>query len=122
MGESGRRRAEQFSWEAVTARVEEYYGFVIRRLAGAGALPPGFRARIPEAPARVAPAPRLWSTRADASQDADGTLGSRPAGDADDEEGGDVVTAEGDAATHPAEPETSADADAPLVGGSPWRP
>jgi phosphatidylinositol alpha-mannosyltransferase len=62
MGESGRRRAEQFSWEAVTARVEEYYGFVIRRLAAAGSLPSGFRAPIPEAPPRGAAAPRLWSS------------------------------------------------------------
>jgi hypothetical protein len=56
MGESGRRRAEEFSWERVTAKVDDYYGFVIRRLAAQGALPPGFRAEVP-APARVAPGP-----------------------------------------------------------------
>jgi phosphatidylinositol alpha-mannosyltransferase len=49
MGESGRRRAEEFSWERVTAKVDDYYGFVIRRLAAQGALPPGFRAEVPTA-------------------------------------------------------------------------
>ena len=58
MGEAGRERAEQFSWEAVTARVEEYYGFVVRRLAAAGTLPPG-SAPIPEPPTCPEPA---WST------------------------------------------------------------
>jgi hypothetical protein len=52
MGESGRRRAEEFSWERVTAKVDDYYGFVIRRLAAQGALPPGFHAAVPQA-ARV---------------------------------------------------------------------
>ena len=61
MSESGRERAAQFSWEAVAARVEEYYGFVIRRLAAAEALPSGFHADIPEAPSRPLPAPGLWS-------------------------------------------------------------
>jgi hypothetical protein len=49
MGASGQRRAEQFSWERVTAKVEEYYGFVIRRLEAQGQLPPGFAAAIPPA-------------------------------------------------------------------------
>jgi phosphatidylinositol alpha-mannosyltransferase len=47
MGASGHARAEQFSWEHVTAKVEEYYGFVIRRLAAQGQLPRGFAAEIP---------------------------------------------------------------------------
>ncbi len=47
MGASGRVRAEEFSWERVTAKVEYYYGFVIRRLAAQGQLPPGFAAPIP---------------------------------------------------------------------------
>jgi phosphatidylinositol alpha-mannosyltransferase len=50
MGESGRRRARDFSWERVTAKVDDYYGFVIRRLAAAGALPEDFRAAIPPSP------------------------------------------------------------------------
>ena len=50
MGENGRQRAREFSWEHVTAKVEEYYGFVIRRLAAQGQLPPGFNAEIPHAP------------------------------------------------------------------------
>jgi phosphatidylinositol alpha-mannosyltransferase len=49
MGASGQRRAEQFSWERVTAKVEEYYGFVIRRLEAQGQLPPGFAAAVPPA-------------------------------------------------------------------------
>src|SRR5262249_32136026 len=32
MGEAGRQRAVEFSWERVTAKVDDYYGFVIRRL------------------------------------------------------------------------------------------
>ena len=50
MGAEGRARAEQFSWESVTAKVEDYYGFVIRRLAAQGQLPEGFHAAIPPAP------------------------------------------------------------------------
>jgi phosphatidylinositol alpha-mannosyltransferase len=50
MSAAGRERAEQFSWPRVTAKVEEYYGFVIRRLAAAGQLPPGFAGEIPQAP------------------------------------------------------------------------
>jgi len=49
MGESGRQRAVQFSWENITAKVDDYYGFVIRRLAAQGALPSGFSAPIPQA-------------------------------------------------------------------------
>jgi phosphatidylinositol alpha-mannosyltransferase len=51
---SGIERAEQFSWERITAKVEDYYGFVIRRLAAQGQLPPGFTAEIPESP-RIPP-------------------------------------------------------------------
>jgi phosphatidylinositol alpha-mannosyltransferase len=47
MGEAGRERAREFSWERVTARVEDYYSFVIRRLAAQGQLPPGYQAEIP---------------------------------------------------------------------------
>jgi phosphatidylinositol alpha-mannosyltransferase len=50
MAESGPRRAEEFSWERVTAKVDDYYGFVIRRLAAQGQLPSGFRAEIPPSP------------------------------------------------------------------------
>ncbi|HEY6058918.1 MAG TPA: glycosyltransferase family 4 protein, partial [Candidatus Limnocylindrales bacterium] len=53
MALAGRVRAEEYSWERVTAKVDEYYGFVIRRLASQGALPPDFRAEVP-APARTA--------------------------------------------------------------------
>lgn len=49
MGAAGLERAEQFGWEHITERVEAYYGFVIRRLAAQGQLPPGFKAEIPPA-------------------------------------------------------------------------
>ena len=49
MSASGRARAEEFSWDRVTTKVEAYYGFVIRRLAAQGALPPDFRAPVPPA-------------------------------------------------------------------------
>ncbi len=50
MGAAGQARAEEFSWPRVTAKVEDYYGFVIRRLAASGSLPPGYRAAVPQAP------------------------------------------------------------------------
>jgi phosphatidyl-myo-inositol alpha-mannosyltransferase len=50
MARSGLQRAEEFSWERVTAKVEDYYGFVIRRLAAQGQLPAGFRADVPASP------------------------------------------------------------------------
>jgi phosphatidyl-myo-inositol alpha-mannosyltransferase len=50
MSAAGRARAEAFSWPRVTAKVEDYYGFVIRRLAASGNLPEDFRAPIPQAP------------------------------------------------------------------------
>ncbi len=50
MSLAGRRRAEEFSWPRVTAKVDDYYGFVIRRLAAGGSLPEGFRAPIPPRP------------------------------------------------------------------------
>jgi hypothetical protein len=50
MGAAGRIRAEEFSWPRVTAKVDEYYGFVVRRLAASGSLPADFRSPIPQAP------------------------------------------------------------------------
>jgi hypothetical protein len=50
MSAAGRARAEDFSWPRVTAKVDEYYGFVIRRLAAAGQLPEDFRSPVPQAP------------------------------------------------------------------------
>ncbi len=66
MGESGRERAEQFSWENITAKVEDYYGFVIRRLEAKDALPSGFDADIPE-PSQRAAGP--WSQAGDRASD-----------------------------------------------------
>jgi phosphatidylinositol alpha-mannosyltransferase len=47
MAAAGRERAEEFSWPRVTAKVDAFYGVVIRRLAARGELPEGFRAPIP---------------------------------------------------------------------------
>jgi phosphatidylinositol alpha-mannosyltransferase len=57
MGAAGRQRAEEFSWERVTAKVEDYYGFAIRRLAAQEALPAGYRAPIPASPRHSASPP-----------------------------------------------------------------
>jgi phosphatidylinositol alpha-mannosyltransferase len=54
MAASGIERAEEFSWERVTGRVEDYYHFVIRRLAAQGELPASFHAEVPPSP-RQAP-------------------------------------------------------------------
>lgn len=51
MGESGRQRSHEFGWDRVAARVDDYYGFVIRRLAAQGQLPSGFHAPLPPRPA-----------------------------------------------------------------------
>ncbi len=50
LGAAGEARAQDFSWERVTAKVDDYYGFVIRRLAAQGALPPHFDAPVPGPP------------------------------------------------------------------------
>ena len=50
MSAAGRVRAEEFSWPRVTAKVDDYYGFVIRRLAATGSLPADFRSAVPQAP------------------------------------------------------------------------
>jgi phosphatidylinositol alpha-mannosyltransferase len=50
MSAAGQARAEEFSWPRVTAKVEDYYGFVIRRLAAQEALPEHFNAAVPSAP------------------------------------------------------------------------
>ena len=69
MGAAGQARAEEFSWPRVTAKVEEYYGFVIRRLAASGSLPSGFRRRDPSG-AATAPGEavvRIVRSRTDAA-------------------------------------------------------
>ena len=73
MGAAGQARAEEFSWPRVTARVEDYYGFVIRRLAASGTLPAGFRAEVPQAP----PLPRARPS-AEASEPAPPSEPLRP--------------------------------------------
>ncbi len=55
MSEAGPLRAEEFSWPRVTAKVDDYYGFVIRRLEAAGGLPAHFSAEVPPSPRVAAP-------------------------------------------------------------------
>ena len=50
MRQSGLERVVEFGWDRIAARVEAYYGFVIRRLAVQGALPSGFHAEVPPDP------------------------------------------------------------------------
>ncbi|MFZ9702847.1 MAG: glycosyltransferase family 4 protein [Candidatus Limnocylindrus sp.] len=50
LSRAGEERAQLFTWERVGQAVEEYYGFVIRRLADQDQLPQGFSAPIPAAP------------------------------------------------------------------------
>jgi phosphatidylinositol alpha-mannosyltransferase len=65
MSAAGLIRAEEFSWPRVTAKVDDYYGFVIRRLAAAGTLPPHFTAQVPASP-RTAGGPNADTASADA--------------------------------------------------------
>jgi phosphatidyl-myo-inositol alpha-mannosyltransferase len=53
LSRNGSQRSEEFSWERITAKVDDYYGFVVRRAAAQGALPEHFTAPIPP-PARPA--------------------------------------------------------------------
>jgi phosphatidylinositol alpha-mannosyltransferase len=61
MGESGRERAQQYSWPNITAKVEDYYKFVIRRVAAQGELPEHFHRSVLDeiGPARAIPAPAV---------------------------------------------------------------
>jgi phosphatidylinositol alpha-mannosyltransferase len=47
MGLAGTARAQEFSWERVTAKVDDFYSLVIRRLAARNELPEGYTAPIP---------------------------------------------------------------------------
>jgi phosphatidylinositol alpha-mannosyltransferase len=50
MAQSGLERVAEFGWDRIAARVEAYYGFVIRRLAAQGTLPRDFHAEVPPDP------------------------------------------------------------------------
>jgi len=50
MAQSGLERVGEFGWDRIAARVEAYYGFVIRRLAALGTLPRDFHAEVPPDP------------------------------------------------------------------------
>jgi phosphatidyl-myo-inositol alpha-mannosyltransferase len=54
MSAAGRERAVQYGWPNITAKVEDYYSFVIRRLAAARALPPHVRPLPRSTPAEEA--------------------------------------------------------------------
>jgi phosphatidylinositol alpha-mannosyltransferase len=69
MGAAGQARAEEFSWPRVTAKVEDYYGFVIRRLAATGSLPSGFSAPVPQAPPPVRAKPPADASDPDGSSE-----------------------------------------------------
>jgi phosphatidylinositol alpha-mannosyltransferase len=59
MGRAGAARAQEFSWERVTAKVDDYYSFVIRRLAARGELPEGFSAAVPPSPRGIVVSPAV---------------------------------------------------------------
>jgi phosphatidylinositol alpha-mannosyltransferase len=65
MSEAGRERAQEFSWERVTAKVDAFYGVIVRRLAARGELPGGFHAAIPVSPRATAPRDELEEFRSD---------------------------------------------------------
>jgi hypothetical protein len=79
MGRAGRARAEEFSWPQVTARVESYYNFVIRRLAATGQLPEGFSAPIPARPTTQLQIPVIASRRVETDV-TDSVSGASPPG------------------------------------------
>ncbi len=54
MGQAGTARAQEFSWERVTAKVDDFYSLVVRRLAARGELPEGFSAAVPPSPRAAA--------------------------------------------------------------------
>ena len=72
LAENGPLRAEEFSWPRVTAKVDDYYGFVIRRLEAAGTLPAHFTAEVPPSPRAVGQVP----ARADGAPSATGEPGA----------------------------------------------
>ena len=76
MSEAGRARAEDFSWPQVTARVESYYNFVIRRLAAGGQLPEGYSGPIPTRQAAQEPPPRPPAVGVDAGDGAGSGVGA----------------------------------------------
>ena len=69
------RRAQEFSWERVTAKVDDYYGFVIRRLAAAGRAAGGLPRADPALAARRGDAASTGPTPADVA----GVAAGRPA-------------------------------------------
>jgi phosphatidylinositol alpha-mannosyltransferase len=60
MSAKGVERAQEFSWERVTAKVDDYYGFAIRRLAAQDQLPEHFTAEVPPSPRAQVIEPTLW--------------------------------------------------------------
>jgi phosphatidylinositol alpha-mannosyltransferase len=85
MGRAGRARAEEFGWPQVTARVESYYNFVIRRLAATGQLPGGFSAPVPARPTTQLQIPIIAARRVETVEsDGAGSSGGAAAAAAED--------------------------------------
>ncbi len=82
MSANGQVRAEEFSWPRVTAKVDDYYGFVIRRLAAAGSLPPHFSAEVPPSPRASAPVEPSSQPSSEASSEQASEPASVPAPEA----------------------------------------
>jgi hypothetical protein len=78
MSRAGVARAQEFSWERVTAKVDDFYGVVIRRLAARDALPASFTAAIPPSPRVVAGAVSPGGTAPDVVPATDSTNGAEP--------------------------------------------
>jgi phosphatidyl-myo-inositol alpha-mannosyltransferase len=78
MSAAGLVRAEEFSWPRVTAKVDDYYGFVIRRLAATGSLPPHFTTAVPPSPRAVATVDDASAGQAGPAGDVESTGGVGP--------------------------------------------
>ena len=78
---AGAARAEEFSWPRVTAKVEDYYGFAIRRLPATGPLPAalhGDRPALAAVPGREPVARRLPDAGAPSEPPASPVAASSP--------------------------------------------
>jgi phosphatidyl-myo-inositol alpha-mannosyltransferase len=76
MSNAGLERVQEFSWERVTAKVDTFYGVIIRRLAARGELPGGFHAAIPVSPRTAPPRDEL-----DGGRSAEPSTATAAAGD-----------------------------------------
>jgi phosphatidylinositol alpha-mannosyltransferase len=82
MSAAGSARAQEFSWERVTAKVDDYYGVVIRRLAAQGQLPASFTATVPPSPRAVVNGPVAGNAAAPANDAGAGALEEKESAEA----------------------------------------